>query len=77
MKLILSTILVFLLSSISSLSTGVMALSPHASDATYAESEQIALAVAKDLALDLSEKIFQGEIFSQPMSAWQFNYVER
>lgn len=73
MKLILSTILVFLLSSISSLSTGVMALSPHASDATYAESEQIALAVAKDLALDLSEKIFQGEIFSQPMSAWQFN----
>lgn len=69
MKLILSTILVFLLSF---MSIGVMALSPHASDATYAESEQIAVVVAKDLALDLSEKIFQGEIFSQAVSAWQF-----
>lgn len=73
MKLILSTLLVFLLSSISSLSTGVMASSLHFSDTSYAESEQIALAVAKDLALDLSEKIFQGEIFSQPISAWQFD----
>ena len=73
MKLILSALLVFLLSSISSLSTGVMASSLHSSDNPYAKAEQIAVVVAKDLALDLSEKIFQGEIFSQPMSAWQFD----
>lgn len=73
MKLMASTLLAILLSVLGLTSTGSMASSPHASDVPYVEAEQLAAELSQELRLDLSQLIFQGEIFSQAMSAWQFH----
>lgn len=73
MKLMVSTLLAILLSVLGLASTGSMASSPNSSDIHYAEAEKFAAQLSKELRLDLSQLIFQGEIFSQAMSAWQFH----
>ena len=67
MKFIASMLLVFLMTLLTFISGVSLASS------TYAEAEQIATAIATELTLDLSQLIFQGEIFSQATSAWQFH----
>lgn len=73
MKLITSTLLLFSLCYLGFINTDSIASSTHLTSPSYLEAEQIAVELSKTLTLDLGQLIFQGELFSQPLSAWQFS----
>lgn len=72
MKLIISTLLLFSLCYLGFINTDSIASSSHLTSPPHLEAEQIAVELSNALTLDLSQLVFQGELFSQPISAWQF-----
>lgn len=72
MKLIISTLLLFILCYLGFINTDSIASSSQVVNPSHLEAEQIAAELSQVLSLDLEQVIFQGELFSQPISAWQF-----